>query len=100
MSVLGTPVAGDIEDTYTNFPLVAERLGMIADNMGYIYSLELLHAAQAINLRKNLKGDFKIGKGSEKLYKDYRSIIPYVNVDRVYTTDIEKDKKLIMGEKR
>ncbi len=41
-----------------------------------------------------------MGKGSEKLYKDYRSIVPYVNVDRVYTTDIENGKKLIMGEKR
>lgn len=100
VSALGTPVAGDIEDTYTNLPLVAERLGKIADNMGYIYSLELLHAAQAIDLRKNLKGDFEMGKGSEKLYKDYRSIVPYVNVDRIYTTDIENGKKLIMGEKR
>ncbi|WP_370528475.1 hypothetical protein [uncultured Parasutterella sp.] len=44
VSVLGTPVAGNIEDTYTNLPLVAERLGMISDNMGYIYSLELLRA--------------------------------------------------------
>lgn len=41
-----------------------------------------------------------MGKASEKLYKDYRSIVPYVNVDRVYTTDIENGKKLIMGEKR
>ena len=32
VSALGTPVAGDIEDTYTNLPLVAERLKRIADN--------------------------------------------------------------------
>ena len=56
VSALGTPVAGDIEDTYTNLPLVAERLKRIADNTGYVYSLEMLHSTQGIDLRKKLKG--------------------------------------------
>ena len=72
VSFLGTPVAGDIEDTFTNLPLVAERLAKIADNTAYIYSLELLHAAQAVDLRTKLKGQFAMGKDSQELYKRYR----------------------------
>lgn len=97
VSALGTPVAGDIEDTYTNLPLVAERLGRIADNMGHIYSLELLHAAQAIDLRKKLKGNFKMSDHTGKLYQTYRQKVPYVNVDRPYTDDIYAGKALIMS---
>lgn len=96
VSFLGTPVAGDIEDTYTNLPLVAERLNKIADNTGYIYSLELLHAAQAIDLRKNLKGRFDMGKATKDLYSDYRKVVPYVSQDRIYTEDIQNGKNLIM----
>lgn len=100
VSFLGTPVAGDIEDTFTNLPLVAERLAKIADNTAYIYSLELLHAAQAVDLRTKLKGQFAMGKDSQELYKRYRQAVKYVGEDRIFTDDIENGKNLIMNNLR
>lgn len=97
VSALGTPVAGDIEDTYTNLPLVAERLKRIADNTGYVYSLEMLHSTQGIDLRKKLKGDFKMSEATRKLYQDYRTKVPYVSRDRIYTDNIEDGKQMIMN---
>lgn len=97
VSALGTPVAGDIEDTYTNLPLVAERLKRIADNTGYVYSLEMLHSTQGIDLRKKLKGDFKMSEATRKLYQDYRAKVPYVSRDRIYTDNIEDGKQMIMN---
>lgn len=97
VSALGTPVAGDIEDTYTNLPLVAERLKRIADNTGYVYSLEMLHSTQGIDLRKKLKGEFKMSEATRKLYQDYRAKVPYVSRDRIYTDNIEDGKQMIMN---
>ena len=99
VSMLGVPVAGDIEDTYTNLPFVAQRLGNIADNMANIYSLELLHSAQAIDLRKKLKGDFAMGEATKKLYDAYRQKVPFVPADRIYTDNIKDGKQLIENYK-
>lgn len=98
VSALGTPVAGDIEDTYTNLPSVADRLHRIADNTAYIYSLEMLHSTQGIDLRKKLKGDFKMSAETKKLYNDYRAKVPYVSQDRIYTDDIENGKQMILAK--
>lgn len=55
VSLYGMPVAGEIEDTFTNLLQAAKRLAQIDENLFQIYSVETLHAAQAIDLRKMLK---------------------------------------------
>ena len=60
------------------------------DNFDFIY-------AQIKNLRKKLKGDFKMSEATRKLYQDYRAKVPYVSRDRIYTDNIEDGKQMIMN---
>ena len=50
VSLYGMPVAGEIEDTFTNILQASQRLCQINDNTMNVYSVELLHAAQAMDL--------------------------------------------------
>lgn len=91
VSLYGMPVAGEIEDTFTNLLQAAKRLDQMGENLFQIYSVETLHAAQAIDLRKMLK-DPKLQQAekTEAFYKAYRELVPYVKNDRIFTEDIQK----------
>ena len=96
VSLYGMPVAGEIEDTFTNILQAAKRLNTIDENLFQIYSLEMLHSAQAIDLRRMLKNkDLKLSTPTEGLYKAYRKIVPYVKNDRIFTEDIRNGAELL-----
>lgn len=96
VSLYGMPVAGEIEDTFTNVLQSAKRLGQIDRNLFQIYSLETLHAAQAVDLRRMLKNkDLKLSEKTEGFYKAYRKLVPYVKEDRVFTQNIKDGAELI-----
>ncbi len=92
----GMPVAGEIEDTFTNLLQAAKRLGSIDRNLMQIYSLETLHAAQAVDLRRNLKTkDLKLGEKTQAFYEAYRKAVPYVKSDRIFTDDIRRGVEVL-----
>ena len=96
VSLYGMPVAGEIEDTFTNILQAAKRLNTIDENLFQIYSLEMLHSAQAIDLRRMLKNkDLRLSTPTEGLYKAYRKIVPYVKNDRIFTEDIKNGAELL-----
>ena len=97
VSAWGLPGAGGIEDTFTNLNLIAERLDRVSENMATMYGMELLNSSQAIDLRKKMKGETEFGKGTSKLYKAYRKVVPYIEADRILTTDIEKSKNFVLN---
>jgi histidine ammonia-lyase len=83
------PVAGGIEDHASNAPIVVQRVSGIVDNLYYILGMELMHAAQAVDLRKMLKSpDLKLGRATEALYASYRAEVPFLAEDRTLTLDI------------
>lgn len=88
VSFLGTPVAGEIEDTFTNLVYVSERFHRIVDNLDTIHSLELFHATQAVDLRARENKDFKLSGTMQTMHDAYRQKVPFVSADRVFTTDI------------
>lgn len=88
VSLYGVPVAGEIEDTFTNLLQASKRLNQIDRNMLQIMSVELLHSTQAIDLRRQTMPDLKLGVLSEKLYRAYRTKVPFVERDRIFTDDI------------
>lgn len=96
VSLFGMPVAGEIEDTFTNVLQAAKRLEAIDQNLFQIYSLETLHSAQAIDLRRMLKNkDLKLSEKTDGFYKAYRAQVPYVKNDRIFTDDIKAGTELI-----
>lgn len=60
VSMDGSAVEGGIEDTGSNLPRIAERLNRSASNILDLYSMELLHASQAEDLRKTLQTNGKL----------------------------------------
>lgn len=96
VSLYGMSVAGEIEDTFTNLLQAAKRLGSIDRNLMQIYSLETLHAAQAVDLRRNLKTkDLKLGEKTQAFYEAYRKAVPYVKSDRIFTDDIRRGVEVL-----
>lgn len=79
-------VAGDIEDHASQLPLIVSKSRKIVDNLRYMLGIELIHAAQAIDLR----GHPKLGIATEKLYEGFRRIVPFYDADRNISVDIQK----------
>ena len=83
-SMDGMALAGDMEDLSTNAPLVVQSLRKIIDNLRYIFAIELMHAAQAVDLRKTEK----LAKGTKPLFEKVRERVPFYETDRNITADI------------
>jgi histidine ammonia-lyase len=79
---------GDIDDTATSSLDAANRLQRIVDNAFPIFGIELLHAAQAIDLRRRDNPSLKIGAGSGFYYQGLRTRVPFLDRDRPLTPDI------------
>lgn len=95
ISMHGTPVEGNIEDSASNLPRVAERLKRASNNMFDLYSMELLHNTQAIDLRKMKQDNVKLSDKTGALYNAYRKVVPFVDKDRIFSGDLENGIKLL-----
>lgn len=95
ISMHGTPVEGNIEDSASNLPRVAERLKRASNNMFDLYSMELLHNTQAIDLRKMKQNNVKLSDKTGALYKAYRKVVPFVEKDRIFSGDLENGIKIL-----
>lgn len=92
-------VAGEIEDLSTNLPLILQRLCKIVDNLYYVFGMELMHAAQAVDLRKQMVPTFQLGKWTQELYTQYRQEVSFIASDRSLSQDIEKSYLSILPGK-
>lgn len=84
-------LAGDMEDRGTNSVYVVDKTEKIIDNIWWILAIELMHSAQAIDLRKATR----LGKGTGPAFKKVRETISFLEEDRNLTKDIEKAYKLL-----
>ena len=78
------PFAGGIEDHCSNLPLAAMRSLRIVDNLRYMLGMELMHGAQATDMR----GDVALGRVSGAVKAAFREVIPYLSEDRNLSLDI------------
>ena len=95
VSLYGVPVAGEIEDTFTNLLQASQRLQKIDSNMMQVMSLELLHATQAIDLRRQKDASLKLSQDTQVLFDTYRKAVPFVERDRIFTDDIAAGTKIL-----
>ena len=65
----------------------------MADIAYEIYSYEVLHTTQAMDMRK-AEGK-KMGNGTEKLLKQYRKVVPFVSKDRIFTPDVNNGVRFL-----
>ena len=92
--------ANGIEDHASGLPLSAMRSLRIVDNLRYMIGLELMHAAQAIDLRGDLaKERIKLGKGTRMLKDAFREAVGFYDRDRNLSEDIEKAYCFVKSER-
>ncbi len=91
--VLANPACTDsipgnvgIEDHVSMGMTSARKLKRIVHNTSVVLAIEMLAAAQAVDLR----GTAKLGKGTKKTYKLLRSFVPRLTEDRIVSDDVTK----------
>ncbi|QIQ22018.1 HAL/PAL/TAL family ammonia-lyase [Zophobihabitans entericus] len=95
-----TPVEGQVEDAATNAPYVVQKVQHQVDNLYQIYGIELFHAAQAIDLRREKSGQFNMSPATSKLYNEYRKLIDVIDYDRPLTGDFAKSAEFLRTYER
>lgn len=91
-------LAGTIEDHATNLTLICDKALKLLDNIRYIIGIEMMHAVQAIDLRKNTQPDLTLGKSTKRAYEIIRNQIPYYDKDRNISIDIKKAYEIIINK--
>ena len=97
ISTIPVPLAGDIEDTATNAVDAASRLRRIVENLYGIVGIELMHAAQAIDLRLQENPSLKLGVGTRGTFESFRTVVPFLDQDRPLTPDIAAATRYMRG---
>ncbi|MGE5632692.1 MAG: HAL/PAL/TAL family ammonia-lyase [Caulobacteraceae bacterium] len=88
-------LAGDIEDHANNAPYIVQKTRKIVDDLFYILGIEAIHAAQAVDLRS----DIRMGKGTKAAYNAIRQEIPFYDKDRNLSIDIKKAYEVLKSGK-
>ena len=89
------PVAGNIEDVATNAPFVMQKFSKQIENFYSILGMELIHAAQAIDLRMQQNPNLKLSAQTKKLYEQYRKVVKFMDTDRPLTDDFRNSAKFL-----
>jgi histidine ammonia-lyase len=92
-SVDSIPSSANQEDHVSMGANAARHALEIIDNVRYVIAVELLTAAQAIDLRQD--GPAKLGRGTAAVYEEIRRRVAFLEHDRELTPDIEALDELI-----
>lgn len=93
VSLDSVAIAGGVEDRATHSQLAVSHMRQLMGNLYELSSFQLLHATQAIDLRK----DFTMGERTRKMHASYRNVVPFVEKDRIFTPDIRKGVELLQN---
>jgi histidine ammonia-lyase len=91
------PVAGDIEDTATNAAAAATNVSKIVENTFTILAVELMHAAQAVDLRQKTNPALALGRATRPFLHAYRQVVPFLDKDRQLSPDIAQSTAFLGG---
>jgi histidine ammonia-lyase len=84
-SIDSIPGSASREDHVSMGMTSARKLREISKNVQAILAVEILCAAQAIDLRSPKR----LGRGTQAAYEKVREVVPFLEVDRVVAVDIE-----------
>jgi len=80
-----------VEDHVSMGMTSARKLKKLVDNVSVVLSIEMVVAAQAIDLRRS----GPLGKGTQKMYDAIRSVIPTLTEDRILFDEINQAVELL-----
>ncbi|CAB3731382.1 Histidine ammonia-lyase [Achromobacter insolitus] len=92
-------VAGNIEDVATNGPLAAQRVAQQAARLRTLLGIELIHAAQAVDLRTRADPQRAVGKGTGAVLAAFRQEVPFLSQDRRLADDIARADQFLDTER-
>ncbi len=90
-SVDSIPTSADKEDHVSMGTIAARKLGQVIKNSESVVAMELLCAAQALDLLKPHQASSAV----KSAYDLIRKHVPFAESDRVFSLDIEKIRQLI-----
>ena len=79
------------EDHVSMGPTGAYKLQIIRSNCAHVLAIELLHAAQAIDMNKGLR----LSPITQEIYEDFRRHVTYMDGDRIVADDIESSLQFL-----
>jgi histidine ammonia-lyase len=85
-SLLVLPTSDGVEDYATMAPRVVAKTRAIVDKLAIVAGIELMVAAQAVDLRKVAK----LGAGTARIYRWVRALSAMVDEDRSLGAEIER----------
>lgn len=101
--VLATPASMDTiptcqlqEDHVSMGGTSAYKLCQILDNCEYIFAIELLCAAQAIEFNEGLR----LSPITQRIFDEFRQHVPFLEADRVVADDINKAHQFLLEHKK
>ncbi len=72
------------------------KLRQVAENLENILSLELLCAAQGVDLRrKAVGGKARLGVGSRKIYSELRKVVPFIERDEYMKRHVDSALRIV-----
>src|SRR5580704_12282517 len=93
---LASSVKGEgIEDRATMAPLSARRLADMVSLCARVAAIELVVAAQAIDLRAPDAGHSELGLGTGRAYRLVRELVPFTQADGTLPADLEPLVELV-----
>ncbi|MCL6611647.1 MAG: histidine ammonia-lyase [Peptococcaceae bacterium] len=90
-SVDSIPTSANQEDHVSMGSIAARKAGEVLENLRHVLAIELLCAAQAIDLQE----PGVLGRGTSAAYRAVRTAVPRLDGDRVLSPDIRKLAKLL-----
>ncbi|HVO84871.1 MAG TPA: histidine ammonia-lyase [Syntrophobacteria bacterium] len=85
------PTSANKEDHVSMGPIAARKCGEIVRNAEHVIAIELLCAAQAMDLFTNMRP----GEGTWAAYQSIRGVVSHLERDRVLATDIARVVELL-----
>jgi histidine ammonia-lyase len=86
MSAITVPVADRVEDYASQAMAVVTKTSRLVDSLHYLVAIELLVAAQAVDLR----GEITLGRGSAVIHQRIRNLVTPLDQDRSSAADIQR----------
>lgn len=98
-SVDSIPSSANQEDHVSMGTIAARKARRIVENTRNVLAIELLCAAQAIDLRLKENKEREIGKGTKIIWETIREYVPVLTEDKILNNDIKKLSWLIINRK-